>query len=76
VLGGAYPRRADDADAKVSEAAQQAARSYAESFRQSQDAVTKLVRDAGGTFAAVRDWVGGQFGPGGTGGTASSDPTD
>lgn len=72
ILGGAYPRRAEDADAKVSEAAQQAARSYAESFRQSQDAVTKLVRDASGTFAAVRDWVGGQFGPPGGSGTSST----
>ncbi|CAN5512481.1 M48 family metallopeptidase [soil metagenome] len=72
ILGGAYPRRAEDADAKVSEAAQHAARSYAESFRQSQDAVTKLVRDASGTFAAVRDWVGGQFGPPGGSGTSST----
>jgi Zn-dependent protease with chaperone function len=67
VLGGDYPRRASDDDAKVSEAAQEAARSYAESFRQSQDAVAKLVRDASGAFAAVRDWVGGQFGNGRTG---------
>jgi hypothetical protein len=67
VLGGDYPRRTSDDDAKVSEAAQEAARSYAESFRQSQDAVAKLVRDASGAFAAVRDWVGGQFGNGRTG---------
>jgi Zn-dependent protease with chaperone function len=74
VLSGDYPRRADDADAKVSEAAQEAARSYAESFRQSQDAVTKLVRDASGAFSAVRDWVGGQFGNGK--GTGTSTGTD
>ena len=53
----------------MSEAAQEAARSYAETFRQSNDAVTKLVRDASGTFAAMRDWVGGQFGNGGRTGT-------
>ena len=54
---------------KVSEAAQEAARSYTEAFRQSQDAVTKLVRDAGGAFAVVRDWVGGQFATNGGPGT-------
>ena len=69
VLGGDYPRRSTDDDAKVSEAAQEAARSYAETFRQSNDAITKLVRDASGTFAAMRDWVGGQFGNGGRTGT-------
>jgi Zn-dependent protease with chaperone function len=58
VLGGAYPRRSEDADAKISEAAQEAARSYAETFRQSQDAVIKLVRDASRIFPSVRDWMG------------------
>jgi len=61
ILTGDYPRRSGDADAKVSEAAQEAARSYAETFRQSQDAVAKLVRDASGAFASLRDWVGGAF---------------
>jgi Zn-dependent protease with chaperone function len=61
VLGGTYPRRAEDADAKVSEAAQEAARSYAETFRQSQDAVTKLVRDASAAFGSVRDWMNTVF---------------
>ena len=65
ILTGDYPRRSGDADATVTEAAQAAARSYAETFRQSQDAVTKLVRDASGLFASVRDWMGGQFGNGG-----------
>ena len=69
VLGGDYPRRSTDDDAKVSEAAQEAARSYAETFRQSNDAITKLVRDASGTFAAMRDWVGGQCGNGARTGT-------
>ena len=62
VLAGSYPRRSGDADARVSEAAQEAARSYAETFRQSQDAVTKLVREASGVFASVRDWMGEAFG--------------
>ncbi len=62
MLAGAYPRRSEDGGATVSDAAAQAAQSYAESFRQSGDAATKLVRDAGGVFASVRDWVGGTFG--------------
>jgi Zn-dependent protease with chaperone function len=61
VLSGAYPRRSEDADAKISDAAQEAARSYAETFRQSQDTVMKLVRDASGTFSSVRDWMGEAF---------------
>jgi Zn-dependent protease with chaperone function len=62
VLAGDYPRRSEDAEAKVSDAAQEAAQSYAEAFRQSQDAVTKLVREASGLFTSVRDWMGGAFG--------------
>lgn len=71
VLAGDYPRRSEDADAKISDAAQDAARSYAETFRQSQEAVSKLVRDASGLFGSVRDWVGGTFG-----GPAASPPQD
>jgi Zn-dependent protease with chaperone function len=59
VLSGDYPRRADDDAASVSEAAQEAARSYAETFRQSQDLVTKLVRDASTFLGSVRDWFKG-----------------
>jgi Zn-dependent protease with chaperone function len=62
ILSGDYPLRSDDDEATVSQAAQDAARSYAESFGQSQDAVTRLVRDASGVFTSVRDWVGGAFG--------------
>src|SRR3954451_16932103 len=61
VLSGDYPRRSTDADAKNSDAAQQAPRSYAEPFRQSQDTVLKLVGDASGTFSSVRDWMGEAF---------------
>lgn len=62
VLTGEYPLRVNDDDAKISEAAQEAARSYAEKFRQSQDAVSKLVRDAAGVLGSVRSWMGGAFG--------------
>lgn len=72
MLAGAYPRREDDDTATVSDAAAQAAQSYAESFRSSGDAVAKLVRDAGGFFGSVRDWVGGAFG--GRGDAPPEDP--
>jgi hypothetical protein len=61
VLTGDYPRRADDDEADVSQAAQEAARFYSEKFRQSQDALTKVVRDASGVLGSVRDWVGATF---------------
>jgi Zn-dependent protease with chaperone function len=62
VLSGDYPRRSSDDQADVSEAAQEAARHYADAFRQSQDAVAKLLRDFSGVATSVRDWMGGAFG--------------
>ena len=61
MLGGDYPRRADDDSADLSQAAQEAAQSYAESFRQSQDTMTKLAREASTLLGSVRKWVGGAF---------------
>jgi Zn-dependent protease with chaperone function len=61
VLSGGYPSRTDDADADLSQAAQEAARSYAESFRQSQDIVSKLVRDASTLAGTVKDWMDSTF---------------
>jgi len=57
ILGGAYPRRDTDDDAKVSEAAAEAARSYSEQFRQTQDAMGKLVHDAAGWVGSARLWL-------------------
>jgi Zn-dependent protease with chaperone function len=57
ILGGDYPRRDTDDDAKVSEAAAEAARSYSEQFRQTQDAVGKLVHDAAGWVGSARLWL-------------------
>jgi Zn-dependent protease with chaperone function len=56
-LAGEYPRRDSDADARVSEAAKAAARSYSETFRQSQDAVGKLVHDAAGFLGSAKLWL-------------------
>ena len=57
ILGGDYPHRDTDAEAKVSEAAAEAARSYSEQFRQTQDAVGKLVHDAAGWVGSARLWL-------------------
>jgi Zn-dependent protease with chaperone function len=57
ILGGDYPRRTTDGDAKVSDAAQAAANSYSDAFRQSQDVVAKLVHDAAGVLGSVVGWV-------------------
>jgi Zn-dependent protease with chaperone function len=57
VLGGTYPRRSEDPDAPVSEAAQEAARSYAETFKQTQNTLGKLVHDAAGVVGSVKGWL-------------------
>ena len=41
----------------MSEAAKAAARSYLETFRQSQDAVGKLVHDAAGFLGSAKLWL-------------------
>ncbi len=57
ILAGDYPRRTDDDDAKVSDAAKAAAASYAETFQQSQDALGKLVHDVAGVAGSVKVWL-------------------
>lgn len=61
VLGGDYPRREDDDTAKVSDAAAEAARSYSETFKQSQDALGKLVHDVAGVLGSVKLWLDEQL---------------
>lgn len=61
ILAGDYPRRQDDEQAGVSEAAKAAARSYSETFRQSQDAVGKLVHDVAGVLGSVKLWFDEQL---------------
>jgi len=61
ILAGDYPRRQDDDQAGVSEAAKAAARSYSETFRQSQDAVGKLVHDVAGVLGSVKLWFDEQM---------------
>ncbi|QIX27714.1 M48 family metallopeptidase [Nocardioides sp. JQ2195] len=61
ILGGAYPRRQDDDKASLSQAAKDAAASYAESFRTSQDPLAKLLRDLGEGVGNAKAWISTRF---------------
>jgi hypothetical protein len=61
ILVGDYPRREDDATAPVSEAAQEAARSYSEAFRDSQDVLGRLVHDMAGWAGSAKGWLDEQL---------------
>ena len=54
------PATRDD-DAKVSEAAQEAARSYSEAFRDTQDTLGRLVHDAAGWMGSAKVWLDEQW---------------
>ncbi|MCW2764553.1 MAG: peptidase Ste24p, partial [Nocardioides sp.] len=60
-LGGAYPTREEDPAAGVTDAAKEAAASYAEVFRTSQDAVGKLVHDVAGLLGSAKLWFDDAF---------------
>jgi Zn-dependent protease with chaperone function len=57
LLGGGYPRRGDDETASATEAAREAAQSYSDTFRQTQDTVGRLVHDAAGFVGSVVGWI-------------------
>ena len=46
---------------RVTDAAREAADSYTETFRQSQDAVGKLVHDVAGFFGSAKLWIDEQL---------------
>lgn len=56
-LAGDYPRRVDDDTAGVTDAAKEAARSYSEQFKSSQDALGKLVHDVAGFVGSAKIWL-------------------
>jgi Zn-dependent protease with chaperone function len=56
ILAGTYPRRQEDDSAQVSEAAQAAARSYGDAFRESQDILGRLVHDVAGWLGTAKGW--------------------
>ena len=61
ILSGTYPRRDEDAGASMTDAAKQAADSYTEAFRTSQDALGKLVHDVAGFFGSAKLWLDEQL---------------
>ncbi len=56
-VAGGYPRRGTDDDAKVSDAAREAASSYSAAFEQSQDVLGKLVHDVAGFAGSMKLWL-------------------
>ncbi|MFC4127570.1 M48 family metallopeptidase [Nocardia rhizosphaerae] len=62
VLGGTYPRRDQDRNARISEEVKHAARSYRESFDQSDDLLVRTVRDLGRDVGAAVTTVGHEVG--------------
>jgi len=71
ILAGEYPTRDSDDEAKVSEAAQEAARSYGDAFRDTQDTLGRLVHDTAGWVGSARIWLDDQW-RGGRGGEDAS----
>ena len=61
ILAGTYPRRDEDAGAKVSEAAKEAAAQYTESFKQTQDSLGTLVHDIAGFLGSAKLWLDDQL---------------
>ena len=61
ILAGNYPRREDDADANLTDSAREAARSYAESFRQTQDTLGTFVHEAAGALGSLKGWLDDTF---------------
>jgi Zn-dependent protease with chaperone function len=61
ILSGSYPRRDEDASAAMSDAAREAAQSYTESFRNTSDALGRLLHDTAGVVGSVRGWFDETF---------------
>jgi Zn-dependent protease with chaperone function len=61
VLAGDYPTRDTDSEAKLSEAAQDAARSYSDAFRDTQDTLGRLAHDAAGWMGSAKVWFDEQW---------------
>ena len=62
ILSGDYPRRSDDRTASMSADAKEAADSYREAFRRSQDPLVSLLRRVGDGASDVAEWVGANAG--------------
>lgn len=60
ILAGEYPRRDEDAGAKISAEASAAADAYATQFKESDDALAKLARDLGEGVSDLGTWISGK----------------
>lgn len=61
ILGGAYPHRDEDDAASMSDSAREAAQSYAESFRNQQDALGRFVHETAGALGSLKGWLDEAF---------------
>jgi Zn-dependent protease with chaperone function len=61
VLAGTYPTRDEDDQAKVSQAAQEAAASYTDAFRDTQDTLGSLMHDVAGWMGSAKVWLDDQW---------------
>lgn len=61
VMQGSYPRRADDASAKLSEDVVRAAASYQDQFARAEDTIATTFGDIADGVGSVGSWVGGLF---------------
>lgn len=57
ILAGGYPRREEDAGASMSDSAREAAQSYSQSFRQTQDALGRFVHETAGAVGSLKGWL-------------------
>ncbi|MCW2761900.1 MAG: peptidase Ste24p [Marmoricola sp.] len=61
ILSGSYPLREEDAAASMTDSAREAAKSYAESFRNTQDALGRLVHETAGALGGLKGWLDENF---------------
>ncbi len=61
ILAGNYPRRDDDATASMSDSAREAAKSYADSFSDTQDALGRFIHDTAGALGSLKGWFDENF---------------
>jgi Zn-dependent protease with chaperone function len=73
ILGGDYPRREDDGNAKPGDDVRAAASHYRDAFARSQDPLIQTLKDVGGGITGAKDWVTGWIR--GTGATGTDDAT-
>lgn len=66
ILGGDYPRRADDGQASVTDEVKAAARSYRDSWSRSADPLIGTLRDVAGSAAGAGEKIFGRFTGGGS----------